>query len=294
MTEKELDRLIAAGFASEVRVDRVLVPVVVLDRKGRPVYGLTPEDFELKEDAVPQRIDFFHVDVTEKISIAFLLDVSGSMRLLDKLGEAREAIRHFLDTLKPGDVVQVMTFADGAVDTLAPFGTPAAVIRARLDAVQGYGQTALNDAIAAAPGIVDADDPGRKAIVLITDGVDNFSRLKLEDAVRLARGIDVPIYSIGFGGLTEREHPREVEAGSDAAVLKRIAQETGGEFFLIHDPDDLKEAILDVEEDLRSQYVLGYTPSKDACERSFHTIELKVPNDRFKVRTRKGYFAGPC
>src|SRR5437867_8980206 len=90
-TKEELDQLLKTGFATTVRVDRVLVPAVVTDKKGRPVPGLTQKDFQLLEDQVPQKIDFFHVDEGEGVSIAFLLDVSGSMRLLDKIGEAREA-----------------------------------------------------------------------------------------------------------------------------------------------------------------------------------------------------------
>lgn len=294
LTEEELDRLLKSGFASEVKVDRVLVPAVVLDRKGRTVPGLRAEDFHLSEDRVPQRIDFFHSDTSEGISLAFLLDVSGSMRLLDKIGEAREAIRFFLDSLRPRDQVQLMTFADGQVDTLAPFGTRIETVRAHLAAMKAYGQTALNDAIAATPGIVDAERPGRKAIVLITDGVDNFSHLALFDALSAARRVDVPFYSIGFASHPSTLELEPAEENLNAEILKRVAEETGGRFFMIHDPDELKDAIEQVQEDLRSQYMLGYTPPRTECDGTYHRIDLKVGKDRYQVRTRKGYFAGPC
>lgn len=292
-TNSELDKLMKSGFATQVRVDRVIVPAVVTDRKGRPVQGLTVQDFKLLEDKVPQTIDFFQVDQTESVSIAFLLDVSGSMRLLDKLGEAREAIRYFLDGLKEGDSAALLVFADDEVQTLAPFGTPPAGILARLEAVKAYGQTALHDAIGKAPSLVGSDRKGRKAIVLITDGIDNASKISLFEAMSAARKVDVPIYSIGFSASAENLR-KEEDAGSNAEVLKLISMETGGNFFWIDDPDDLKEAIHTVEEDLRSQYVLGYTPPNTRCDGSFRKIDLTVRKNSYHVRTRKGYVSGPC
>lgn len=296
-TKEELDKLLASGFATTVRVDRVIVPVVVTDKKGRPVPGLQSKDFQLMEDRVPQKIDFFQADQAQNVSIAFLLDVSGSMRLLDKIGESREAIRFFVEGLKKDDQAAVMTFADGEVDTLAAFGSRADTILARLDLVKAYGQTALNDAIAAAPGIVSSEPNGRKAIVLITDGIDNASKLSLFEAMAAARKVDVPIYAIGFASSTsDKTGPSTPppEAGTNAEILKLIANETGGNFFWIDDPDDLKEAILSVEADLRSEYVLGYTPPRTACDGSFRRIDLKLSKDRYRFRTRKGYVSGPC
>jgi len=298
-TQEELDKLVSAGFATTVRVDRVIVPVVVTDKKGRPVSGLQQKDFQLMEDRVPQKIDYFAAEEAQHVSIAFLLDVSGSMRLLDKIGESREAIRFFIEGLRPTDQAAVMTFADGEVDTLAPFGTNKETILARLDLVKAYGQTALNDAIAAAPGVVQSEPNGRKAIVLVTDGIDNASKLSLFEAMAAARRVDVPIYAIGFASSTSISNRPGVEAppvdaGTNAEILKLIANETGGNFFWIDDPDDLKEAIHTVEEELRSEYVLGYTPPRTACDGSFRHIDVKLSKDHYRFRTRKGYVSGPC
>ena len=290
-SNEELDRLIKSGYASVVRVDRVIVPAVVTDKKGRPIQGLTQKDFQLTENNVPQKIDYFHVDAGEKVSIAFLLDVSSSMRLMDKIGEAHEAILYFLTRLGAGDRASLMIFADGEVQQLAPFGTNPQAIIHRLGAIKAYGQTALNDAIAAAPSIVDTQEGGRKAIVLITDGVDNASKLSLYEAMASARRVDVPIYAIGFAGSVETQ--AQDAQGTNAEVLKLISEETGGNFFWINDPDEMKEAIHSVEEDLRSQYVLGYTPPQ-RCDGMFHRIELKSSHSRYRIRTRKGYVAGPC
>jgi len=294
-TDEELDRLVKSGFASEVKVDRVLVPAIVLDRKGRPVQGLKAESFTLAEDLVPQKIDYFQADHEEQISIAFLLDVSGSMRLLDKMGQAREAVAYFLDSLKPSDEAQLMTFADGEVETVAPFGTKPRLVRAFLYSLKAYGQTALNDAIAAAPEIVQTEKTQRRAIILITDGVDNFSKLSLHEAVSSARRTSVPIFAIGFAAESLAVRPDTAEAaGTNEEILRRVAEETGGAFFLIHDPDELKEAIRSIEEDLRSEYVLGYTPPSVRCDGSYRSIQLKVAKDRYQIRTRRGYFSGPC
>jgi len=289
--KEELEQLLKSGFATTVRVDRVLVPVVVTDKKGRPVQGLTQRDFQILEDRVPQKIDFFNTNEGNGVSIAFVLDVSGSMRLLDKIGEAREAVRFFIEGLHKGDQAALLTFADGEVDTIAPFGTSPAAILAALNFVKAYGQTALNDAIAAAPGIVGQERVGRKAIVLITDGIDNASKLSLFEAMSAARRMDVPIYAIGFSSSSAETGASEEppEAGTNAEVLKLIANETGGNFFWIDDPDDMKEAIRSVEEDLRTQYVIGYTPPRTRCDGSFRKIELKVGKDHYRIRTRKGY-----
>jgi Ca-activated chloride channel family protein len=292
---EELDRLLKSGFASVVRVDRVLVPAIVTDRKGRPVLGLKKDDFQLSEDSIPQKIEYFDVGRDERISVAFLLDISGSMRVLDKMGEAREAIRHFLSGLRPNDEVALLAFADDQVTTLAPFGSSKTLIQAHLDAAKAYGQTALNDAIAATPSLVDVDGPGRKAIVLITDGIDNASKLSLVEATSIARRTGVPIYSIGFGNSSlPPGTAEEPGAGTNAEVLKRISSETGGNFYWIEDPDEMKEAIVGIEDDLRSVYMLGYTPPTTKCDGSFRRIDLSVAKDRYHVRTRKGYVSGPC
>ena len=293
-TPEELDQLLKTGFAATVRVDRVLVPAVVTDGRGKPVSGLTKSDFRLLEDAVPQKIDYFDVSHGEQVSIVFLLDVSGSMRLLDKLGEAREAIRYFLGGLKDTDQVGMLTFADGEVDMVAPLGTRPDRLAAYLLAVKAYGQTALNDAIAAAPGIIGDGDSGRKAIVLITDGIDNASKLSLTEATAVARRTDVPIYTIGFSSSSLPARKKDPDAGTNAEVLKRISTETGGSFFWIEDPDELKEAVVGIEDDLRTQYVLGYTPPVTRCDGTFRKIDLKVAKDRYRVRSRKGYMPGPC
>jgi VWFA-related protein len=293
-TPEELDKLLKSGFATQVKVDRILVPAIVTDSRGKPIVGLTRDDFRVKDNTVPQQIDFFDVSKTEPVSLAFLLDVSGSMRLLDKIGESREAIRFFLDGLEPADKAALLTFADDEVQTIAPMGTRPEVLLAGLQAVKAYGQTALNDAIAAAPGVIAGDYPGRKAVILITDGIDNASHLSLLEATSVARRSSVPIYTIGFSTSSVRDGKSDPETGTNADVLRRISAETGGVFYWIDDPDELKEAVVAIEEELRSQYVIGYTPPVTGCDGAYRTIDLQVAKDRYRVRARKGYVPGPC
>ena len=158
-------------------------PSSTTERKGRPVRGLDAADFRLFENASPQSIRYFSSNTDEPVSIAFLLDVSGSMRQLDKLEHAKEGIRHIVDGLRPGDQFALICFADDQVAWITEFTSDRWNFLRRLGVQEGYGQTALNDAIAATPGLVDAGIKGRKAIVLITDGVDNHSRLSIEEAV---------------------------------------------------------------------------------------------------------------
>jgi len=293
-TDQELDELIRKGFAASVRVDRIVVPAFVTDGKGKPVLGLKSQDFRVSEDKVLQKIDFFDLTREGGISLAFLLDLSGSMRLMNKLDEAREAIRYFLNGVGEHDRAGVLTFADGGVETIAPFGTRPDVIMASLLPLKAYGQTALNDAIAMAPTLLGQDDPGRKAIILITDGIDNASSLTLAQATSVARRTDVPVYTLGFATSTVAPSPKQPEAGTNAAVLQQIASETGGDFYWIRDQDDLKDAVIAIEEELRTQYILGYTPQTVRCDGTFRRIDVRVEKDRYTVRTRKGYVPGPC
>jgi VWFA-related protein len=268
----------------------VLVPANVTDKKGRVIRGLGEEDFRVYDDGALQKIRYFVAEAREPVSIAFLLDVSGSMRQLDKLLHAKEGIRHIVDGLRPGDQFALICFADRQVAWITEFTSDRDRFLRRLDVQEGYGQTALNDAVAATPGLVDDRIQGRKAIVLITDGVDNFSRIPPEAAVELARQVSVPIYTIGFLSVA----PKLLAAKEPVFSLESMqlfADQTGGRLFLVHDPDELKEAILLLDNELRYQYVLGYLLHPSRADGRFHDIRVEVDSRRAKVRARNGYVA---
>jgi VWFA-related protein len=270
----------------------VLLPTSVTDRRGRSVTDLTKQDFRLLEDSEPQDIRFFSSEAREPISVAFVLDLSGSMRQIDKLDHAKEAIRFFVDQLRDGDRFALIGFADEQVDWITEFTADRRRFLSRLAVQEGYGKTALNDAVAAAPGLVDDQVRGRKAIVLITDGVDNSSQLGIDQAVDVARRVPVPVYTIGFMSVDERMLPKGTVM-SNLEVLRYVSGETGGRLFAVDDPVELKEAVATVDRELRHQYLLGYYPPDHTRDGTFHEIEVETERRRLVVRTRSGYYATP-
>ena len=287
-----LDRLRALHHTEQAQVRLVLLPATVTDRRGRMVRGLAADDFRLFEDHIPQPIEVFSSTTAEPISIAFLLDLSGSMRQLGKLDEAKEAIRVFVGSLNPGDRVALIGFADDRVDWITDFTADRERFLARLDVQEAYGQTGLYDAVAATPRLVDERIKGRKAIVLITDGMDNASRMNTFKALQLAREVSVAIYTIGFSSLPRKLVPR---GGTQPVlqVLELFSAETGGALFSVHDPDDLKETVAQISEELRSQYMIGYYPSRRLWDGAFRRVKLEPIRRGLEVRTRRGYYAVP-
>lgn len=292
LDDATVERLLKLQESEHVTVRLVLVPANVHDRKGRVVRGLESGDFRLMDQRVPQKIEYFSVEGDAPVAIAFLLDVSSSMRYSGKLDAAKEAIRHFVDSLRPQDRFALIAFADEQVAWITDFTSDRHRFLERLMVQEGFGQTALNDAVAATPGMVDRSAEGRKAIVLITDGVDNASRLTTAQAVDLARRVEVPIYTLGFSAIPA--HLRDKTAPSPGfEVLKHFSDETGGSLFAVHDPDELKEAVVRINTELRYQYLIGYHPAEARWDGRFREIKLETTRSRYLVKTRKGYYATP-
>lgn len=292
LSDAEIERLRELHYTETEQVRLVLLPAVVTDRRGRPVRGLTAEDFLLFEDYVPQDIRYFGTERDQPVSIAFLLDISGSMRQVGKLDEAKQAIAVFAESLGPGDQIGLVCFADDQVAWITEFTSDRERFLERLDVQEAYGQTALFDAIAAAPRLVDDEIKGRKAIVLITDGIENASQLSLFEAIRLARSVNVPIYTIGFSSFVDNVLPKGSREESHR-LLQRFSEETGGLLFPVNDPDDLKEAVLEIQDELRFQYLVGYSPSRMLWDGTFRRVRLDTVRDGLMVRTRTGYYANP-
>ncbi len=290
--DERLERLLKLHYTESEEVRLVLLPTSVTNRKGRVVRGLNSEDFKLYDNQELQEIKYFSAEAHEPISIAFLLDVSGSMRRLEKLIHAKEAIRHFVDQLQPQDRFGLICFADEQVVWVTEFTNDREEFLRRLEVQEGYGQTALNDAVAAAPVLVDETGRGRRAILLITDGIDNSSRLTSSQAVELARRISVPIYTIGFLSVPLSRLPRGALADKLEA-LSTATEETGGKLFPVYDPSELKEAVRFIDEELRYQYLIGYYPTNYVVDGTFRRVEILPDKRRWRVRTRSGYYAAP-
>jgi Ca-activated chloride channel family protein len=293
LDDREIDRILELQHTEVETVRLVLLPVNVENRRGRRVRGLTRDDFQVWEDHVRQSIDYFSVEAQEPLAIAFLLDVSGSMRQLGKLEAAKEAIRYFVESLRPRDRFGLVCFADEQVAWVTEFTSDRERFLERLAVQEGYGQTALNDAVAETPRLVFEDDiEKKKAIVLITDGVDNVSRRSAEEAIFFNDTATTEIYTIGFSSVPKSLLGRG-ETAYNLEVIRRFSEETGGALHVVRDPDELKEAAAKIDEELRYQYLIGYHPTRKLWDGTYRTVKLETRNRRLVVRTRKGYFAEP-
>jgi Ca-activated chloride channel family protein len=275
--------------AAAVSVGYVLVPVVVTDEKGRAISGLREGDFSVLVEGKPVVLDLFAASDEAPVSFTILLDGSGSMGLAGKMEGALAALEALVARGRPGDDYSVQVFAEGTVRELVPFtGDGALVVRAARG-VKPYGKTAFFDALAKMPDRTLLGRNGSRAIVLLTDGIDNASVLSREHLAELLQGLDVPVYPIGLRAAAAgpaRGEPGERDV--DVELLRRIAFETGGRFALVEEPEKLAAAVGEIEKDLRSQYLLGFTPT-GAGPVKYRTLSVTIGQRIGTYRTRSGY-----
>jgi VWFA-related protein len=289
-----------AGQGQVIRkqVDLVNLFATVRDNHKKIVGDLKQEDFKVLEDNLDQKIAFFSKEVTLPITLALLLDTSGSEQYM--LSAIQEAGGRFLDrVLRKGDEALVMSF-DSDVDLLSDFTDDRgqldrAVRRARINIPSGGGRvnpgpiptrqitgTALYDAIYLACNEKLNTEAGRKAIVIVTDAQDEGSKVRLDEAVEAAQRTDTVIHILLVAD------PR---FGGNSGVAHKITDETGGRMISVSSEKKLLEAFDEISEELRSQYTLGYYPANNAKDGKFRKIKVEVANRDVKVLTRKGYYA---
>ena len=281
----------------EVRVVRV--PVTVLDKKGVPVTGLTRENFSVLEDKRPVQFDFLgEIKELEKLPvyIGVLMDTSGSTA--GKLGFEKEAAKNFLYTVTRTrkDHAAFVTF-DDEVKLRQDFTRNLDLLEKAIETVKTPGsQTALFDAIweFCDQKMRGVSSP-RRALVVITDGDDTYSRARIEDAISIAQKTDTIIFAISTkGGFIGSAVPG-VEAGtvkdSGDKDLSKMAEETGGRSFYTGDMLALERAFKKIGEELRSQYLLTYRPDPP-FDGGYRRIEVKVnTGEKYKVNAKRGYTA---
>jgi Ca-activated chloride channel family protein len=278
-----------SGLSVHESVGFVLLPITVTTPKGRPITGLSREDFRLFDDGSPREIEFFAKEADLPVAIAFVLDVSGSMEPGGKLERAQAAIRSFIEDLDPGDQVGMICFADDQVTWVTPFTADYGLFLRRLDVQEAYGSTALYDALAASPTLVDDAIRGRRAIVLLTDGLDNASELSTMEATWIARRVQVPIYVVDLVSTDpDRLRRRDRE---NVAALGRFARETGGAVWPVRDEGDLAIAVAAIQDELRFQYVIGFTARSGSTR--FRPVRVETERAHARIRTRAGYYADP-
>lgn len=277
----------------------VRVPVTVLDKKGVPVTGLTKGDFLVFEDKRPVQFDFLgEIKELEKlpIYIGVLMDTSGSTS--GKLGFEKEAAKNFLYTVTRTrkDLAAFLTF-DDEVKLRQDFTRNLDLLERAIDGVKKPGtQTALFDAIwqFCDEKMRGVSSP-RRALVVITDGDDTYSRARIDDAISIAQKTDTIIFAISTkGGFTGSSVPG-VEAGtvkdSGDKDLEKMADATGGRSFYTGDMLQLERAFKKIGEELRSQYLITYRPDPP-FDGGYRRIEVKVSTgDKYKINAKRGYTA---
>lgn len=277
--------------SAEVAVGYVLVPFVVTDRKGRPVRDLSRSDVTLLSDGVPVDCDLFERSDDAPVSFTILLDGSGSMGLVGKMDGARAAIRALLDARIPGDDFSLQVFSEGTMREVVPFTEDAARIRRAVDAVKPWGTTAFYDALARMPDKSLLGRNGARAIILLTDGLDNASALTEKQLEDLLETVDVPVYPLGIRSSATYEEPApgvSIEKMLNIQVLGHVARVSGGRLGLVQEPEQLAGAVDRVLSDLRAQYLLGFTPTGAGPVR-YRRLSLRIAGPTRPVRVRAGY-----
>lgn len=283
-----------SSFQDEVSVGLVLVPVVVRSG-GDYAKNLDREDFRLLVEGRPVAIESFERRSDAPASIVLLQDLSGSMATGGKLEQSREVARFFLGKSLPGDEFSIATFAGDQLQVDVPFTTDLSALREATDRWEAYGTTALHDAVAHVPQIsLEGRNPKRFA-VLVTDGVDNASRLTPEQARFVVQQAQLPTYVLGMGSGRPYELSTEGKrVYRYADVLSMLALGTGGRYYSISSPQDLQAALTAILDDVRHQYVLGFETGDGAVK--FRTLKVEVKDQEKNLRTiifRRGYKGTP-
>ncbi|HEV2912092.1 MAG TPA: VWA domain-containing protein [Pyrinomonadaceae bacterium] len=280
-----------------VFIRRVRLPITVLDKKQQFVSGLTASDFLVMEDKKPQTIETFSDESeTFPVYIGVLMDTSYSTA--GKLKFEQESAKNFIYTVTRlrKDKAAFMTF-DDEITLRQDFTDKLDELDRAVDSVKKPGQhTSLYDAIWQFCDEKMRTAPGRRVIVVITDGDDTYSRATLNDAIDIAQRTETTIFAIstkaGFSGSVPGVEAGQVSDRGDRE-LERLTAETGGTAFFTGDVLALERSFNKISKELRSQYIVTYKPSNDRYDGSFRRVEVKLASGRdgMKVRTRRGYRA---
>ena len=325
----------SARFSSDVKVVSVLA--TVRDKKGQIIHNLLKDDFVLTEEGKPQNIKYFSQQTDLQLTLGLLVDTSGSQRRV--LGQEEDATFTFIERVlrEKKDQTFLIQFAREAEllrdftgskkeleDALRQIGNGSQPQLHRfLDRFQGYpgqgggypgqggqgrgrGGTVLYDAIYLASNEIMKKQSGRKALIVLSDGVDNGSKIGITESIASGQRADTLVYSIlfsdrdaynrqpmgGYGGRRHGGYPPHTTANhpDGKKILQRISQETGGGFFEVSSKHPIEKIYDQIEEELRNQYSLGYT-SNITDGPGYRRIALTVDKKDLIVQSRTGYYA---
>ncbi len=263
------------AYTEAVDVDVIQVTATVTDSGGRFVRGLPRSAFRVYEDNVAQTISNFQAE-NISLEIIVAMDVSGSMT--GAMPTVKAAVKRFLSALRPTDRVTVLGFNDNVFTLARPTVDLATRLKA-IDRPAPWGGTALYDVIVQAIDQLGRQ-PGRRALVVFTDGEDLNSRVPLEAAERRLEASDVTLYPVGQG--------RAPTIPALRTVLERLAKRSGGRAFF-ESLDKLDSVFSAVIDELSNQYLLGYVPSSNARDGRWRTLRVEIPKRDLRIRTRQGY-----
>ncbi len=266
-------------------VDVVNVLCTVRDRQQNYVIDLKQENFEIIEDGVRQKVQFFSNETGEDaqpLTVVLLIDTSGSVK--DKLGFLQEAASEFLSqTLRKNkDLAAVVQF-DSEVSLIQDFTYDYSVLEDAILSIRAGGSTKLYDAIWVSVNELLRHEVGRRMLVILSDGADTQSMTRDNEALKVAQEQDVVIYGIGV---------RSRRFDSDFGKLKKFAEGTGGLFFNSKvDLQKIREAFRRINRGIKNQYALGYVSTNPRRDGSFREIKFRMKRSGLKVTHRKGYYA---
>jgi Ca-activated chloride channel family protein len=269
------------------------VTVTVTNQRGNYETGLEKDDLKLYVDGLQRPIEYFRHDLNAPVSVGILVDTSGSMT--PKIPQARAAIAEFIGQLNDRDDVFLFAFSDRDW-LLQPFTTDHQRVLSKLELLTASGQTSLFDTIIDGLLMLRHGTWDKKALLVVTDGMDNTSQAELQQVVAYARRMGVLIYSIGIG----EEHAAVVSFGPftlpgedevDAPTLRELSSETGAKTYIFRTIGDgvaMREACRSISEELREQYTVGFV-APDASRGGYRNLRVDVPkHPEDTVRVRKG------
>jgi Ca-activated chloride channel homolog len=270
------------AFNATSEVSSVLVPVTVRDKRGRIVATLEKGSFRLQVDGIETPIRSFWREGGLPLSFTFLVDTSGSMGKR-RLGKAREAIKELTNNLRAQDEVCLITFGAAEVKRRLPFGSSRSMLDPTLEALKGFGTTALYDMLTISPNAMEGASNIRRAIILFTDGVDTASEMTPDDAVRVLSSLQDPLYVLGIEPPPADEGPVD----SYEKLLARFAEASGGRYLRADTAAKLPEFARSLRQELTMRYILDFQPSGVGTTK-WRTIAIKVKGD-YQVSAREGY-----
>jgi Ca-activated chloride channel family protein len=262
----------------KVNVRLVEVYATVLDHKGKYVDGLGRDDFKILEDGKPQRISIFENNA-DALSCAVLLDTTGSMR--EALPRVKNSVSKLIDELTPQDSVAIYTF-DEHLTIRQDFTSDKDAAKRAVLRTRAGGNTALFDALSEASEEL-AKRPGKKALIVFTDGDDNSSLLTAGGAIAHAKKVGIPLYAIAEG---EATHSAEL-----SKVLNELSENTGGVAYKVKKPDEIEEIFQIVASNLRHLYLMSYKPDSEGADGRWRKIDILVSGvENYRLRAKQGYF----